>query len=161
LTRNTWNTATEFSCFHCISKNNHYHMNRCSYVQIQQQGNAITMDNKATETCDCRCIHESRVTTAKQQELPEQDNQRIAQLFKAMGEPNRLKILWALEQDEMCVCDIAAFLGVSESAVSHQLRMLRQLHLVSNRRDGPILYYRLNDHHINELMQTALRHTQE
>ncbi len=121
----------------------------------------MTVDTETADVCACRCIHEDRVTAANKQKLPERDNQHMAQFFKAMGDPNRLKILWALEHEEMCVCDIAAFLKISESAVSHQLRMLRQLHLVSNRREGPILYYRLNDHHINELIETALRHTRE
>ncbi len=118
-------------------------------------------DDNTKDLCSCRCIHEDRVADATTHALPEQDNLHMAQLFKAMGDPNRLKLLWALEQGEMCVCDIAAFLKISESAVSHQLRMLRQLQLVSNRREGPVLYYRLNDHHINELMQTALKHSRE
>ncbi len=118
-------------------------------------------NNTTIDLCDCRCIHEKRVTAASDEALPEQENQRMAQLFKAMGDANRLKILWALDHGEMCVCDIAAFLQVSESAVSHQLRLLRQLQLVSNRREGPILYYRLNDHHIAGLIQTALEHTRE
>jgi ArsR family transcriptional regulator, lead/cadmium/zinc/bismuth-responsive transcriptional repressor len=113
------------------------------------------------DLCDCRCIHEKRITKAANEALPEQENQRMAQLFKAMGDGNRLKILWALDHGEMCVCDLAAFLQVSESAVSHQLRMLRQLQLVRNRREGPILYYCLNDHHVTTLIQTALEHTRE
>jgi ArsR family transcriptional regulator, lead/cadmium/zinc/bismuth-responsive transcriptional repressor len=121
----------------------------------------MTPGNESNDLCSCRCIHKDRVAAATKNELPEQENQHIAQLFKAMGDPNRLKILRALEQEEMCVCDIAAFLRISESAVSHQLRLLRQLQLVSNRREGPILYYRLNDHHINELMQIALEHSRE
>jgi ArsR family transcriptional regulator, lead/cadmium/zinc/bismuth-responsive transcriptional repressor len=118
-------------------------------------------DNTSNDLCSCRCIHEDRITAAIKNKLPEQDNQYMAQLFKAMGDANRLKLLWALEQGEMCVCDIAAFLQISESAVSHQLRLLRQLQLVSNRREGPVLYYRINDHHIKELMQIALQHTRE
>ena len=117
--------------------------------------------NETKEFCDYRCIHEKRVTAAVHDALSEQENQQMSQLFKAMGDANRLKILWALEREEMCVCDIAAFLKISESAVSHQLRLLRQLQLVSNRREGPVLYYRLNDHHINGLMQIALEHTRE
>jgi DNA-binding transcriptional ArsR family regulator len=113
------------------------------------------------ELCECRCIHEDRIAQAHKLQLDNQENERLAQLFKAMGDPNRLKILWALADDEMCVCDLAAFLGVSESAVSHQLRQLRQLHLVSNRREGPILYYRLNDDHVSQLVQLALDHLRE
>ncbi len=133
-------------------------MIKCSYIQ---KGKRMVQTKEANDLCDCRCIHENRVTAATDDALPEEDNLRMAQLFKAMGDGNRLKILWALEHGEMCVCDIAAFLQVSESAVSHQLRMLRQLQLVSNRRQGPVLYYRLNDHHIAELMETALEHSRE
>ena len=78
-----------------------------------------------------------------------------------MGDPTRMKILWALELGEMCVCDIAAFLGITESAVSHQLRTLRQLELVTNRRDGTVLYYRLNDEHVSQLIAVALEHVRE
>jgi len=113
------------------------------------------------EQCDCRCIHQERVQAAKEQALTAKDNDLLAALFKAMGDPNRLQILWALDQEEMCVCDLALFIGVSESAVSHQLRQLRQLQLVSNRRQGPILYYRLTDNHVSSLIHLALEHLQE
>ena len=113
------------------------------------------------DRCTTRCINHERVTIARNEALSEKDNESMAQLFKAMGDANRLRVLHALEQDEMCVCDIAAFLKLSESAVSHQLRLLRQLKLVSNRREGPVLYYRLNDHHVAELLQVALEHSRE
>ncbi|MEN8200374.1 MAG: metalloregulator ArsR/SmtB family transcription factor [Thermodesulfobacteriota bacterium] len=121
----------------------------------------MVQEKCGSDRCDYRCIHQERINEAEASALSEEENDRLAQIFKAMGDGNRLKILRALAQEEMCVCDIAAFLKVSESAVSHQLRMLRQLQLVSNRRQGPILYYRLNDHHIADLMQTALEHTRE
>ena len=113
------------------------------------------------EQCDCRCIHRERVTAAHEHALPPKDNKQLATLFKAMGDPNRLRILWALDLEEMCVCDLALFVGVSESAVSHQLRQLRQLQLVSNRREGPVLYYRLNDHHISALVRLGIEHLQK
>ena len=113
------------------------------------------------EQCDCRCIHQERVQAAKEQSLTTRNNELLAALFKAMGDPNRLQILWALDQEEMCVCDLALFIGVSESAVSHQLRQLRQLQLVSNRREGPVLYYRLTDNHVSSLIDLALEHLQE
>ncbi len=113
------------------------------------------------DQCECRCIHQDRIDRARAAALDGEENARMAQLFKAMGDPNRLRILWALQQDEMCVCDLARFLGISESAVSHQLRLLRQLHLVSNRREGPVLYYRPNDEHIHRLMELALEHIRE
>jgi DNA-binding transcriptional ArsR family regulator len=82
-------------------------------------------------------------------------------LFKAMGDSTRLRIMRALEEGEMCVCDLAAYLGVTESAVSHQLRLLRQLRLVANRREGPVLYYRLDDQHVGQLVRLALEHVRE
>ena len=113
------------------------------------------------DKCQCRLIHEDRVKIAQGSALEEFENTKLAQLYKALGDPTRLKILTTLDQGEMCVCDLAAFLGVSESAVSHQLRLLRQLHLVANRRQGPILYYRLDDEHISQLINLALEHIRE
>ena len=77
-------------------------------------------------------------------------------IYKLLGEPSRLKIAMALRGGEMCVCDLAAFLGVSESAVSHQIRRLKDLALVKSRRDGQILYYSLDDHNLDELIQVGL-----
>jgi DNA-binding transcriptional ArsR family regulator len=121
------------------------------------------LHNKDTqnESCDCRCIHQKRVDAAHTQALSAKDNEQIAILFKALGDPNRLRILWALNYEEMCVCDLALFLGVSESAVSHQLRQLRQLNLVTNRREGPVIYYRISDGHGCGLIQHALERIRE
>lgn len=113
------------------------------------------------EQCNCRCIHQERVDAAREHALAPRQNERLAALFKAMGDPNRLRILWALDGEEMCVCDLAQFIGVTESAVSHQLRRLRELELVANRRVGPILYYRLNDAHVRAVIHLALDHLQE
>lgn len=117
--------------------------------------------SRSPEQCDCRCIHMDRVEAAWEVALPRQEVEGLAALFKAMGDPNRLRILWALEQGEMCVCDLALLVGVSESAVSHQLRLLRQLQLVANRREGPVLYYRLNEDHVSQLIHLALEHLRE
>ena len=113
------------------------------------------------ELCQCRIIHEDRVNHARQAALDNTEVDNLSALFKAMGDPSRLKILWALIQEEMCVCDLAAYLGISESAVSHQLRLLRQLQLVTSRREGPVLYYRLNDDHVSKLLTIALEHSRE
>jgi len=113
------------------------------------------------ESCDCRCIHQERVNAAHAQALTAEENEQIATLFKALGDPNRLRTLWALDSEEMCVCDLALFLGVSESAVSHQLRQLRQMNLVTNRREGPVIYYRISDNHGCRLIQLALKRTRE
>lgn len=113
------------------------------------------------EQCDCRCIHQDRIDNAHKQKLADRENEQLAALFKAMGEPNRLRLLWALAGEEMCVCDLARFIGVTESAISHQLRLLRGLHLVANRREGPVLYYRLDDTHVSALIHLALEHLRE
>jgi len=113
------------------------------------------------DLCDCRVVHEESIRRARERALAEAEFADLAAFFKAFADPGRLRILQALEGGEMCVCDLAALSRASESAVSHQLRVLRQLKLVSNRREGPVLYYRLNDNHITELIGTALSHLRE
>lgn len=113
------------------------------------------------DLCQSRVIHQEKIERARSYALGSNDINCVTRIFKAMGDPTRLKILWALELGEMCVCDIAAHLEISESAVSHQLRTLRHLDLVTNRRDGTILYYRLNDHHVSQLINLALEHVRE
>jgi ArsR family transcriptional regulator len=85
----------------------------------------------------------------------------MAELFKVLGDATRVKILAAVSVSEMCVCDIAALLGMSNSAISHQLRVLKQAHIVRSRRDGKAVIYRMADEHIAALMQTALDHSRE
>lgn len=122
---------------------------------------AETPAGSKEDRCDVRCIHKERIATARSTGLTAGEYETMAALFKAMADPNRLKILWALYQGEMCVCDLAAMLECSESATSHQLRLLRQMQLVSNRRQGQVLYYRLNDDHIHTLIHVALEHVRE
>ena len=116
------------------------------------------MANKEPELCDYRIIHQVRIDKAKKFALPSDKVNQLSELFRAMADPGRIKILKALSQDEMCVCDLAAFLELSESAVSHQLRLLRQLQLVENRREGAVLYYRLKEQIVNQLMELSLEH---
>ena len=113
------------------------------------------------DRCDCRTIHEERISQARQQALPDGELESTVQLFKALADQSRMRILWSLSRGEMCVCDLAAFLKVSESAVSHQLRLLKTIRLVNNRREGSVLYYRLNDLHVEQLIQVALEHVRE
>jgi len=113
------------------------------------------------ELCDCRVIHEDRIKEAELAALADHEIDELSQMFKALADSSRLKILWALENKEMCVCDLAALLRISESAVSHQLRLLRVLRLVANRRQGAVLYYRLADDHVSQLIRLALQHVRE
>jgi DNA-binding transcriptional ArsR family regulator len=108
-----------------------------------------------------RVVHLDRLSQARASALPVRDLERLSALYRALGDPGRLGIVLALRQGEMCVCDLAAFLGVSESAVSHQLRRLRDLFLVKTRRDAQCLYYSLDDHHVEMLLNVGLEHLSE
>jgi DNA-binding transcriptional ArsR family regulator len=81
----------------------------------------------------------------------------LSDLFQLLSDPNRIKTLFALSHDEVCVCDLSAILGMSDSAVSHQLRLLRALRLVKSRRDGRIIYYSLADNHVTKLLEMSLQ----
>ncbi len=116
---------------------------------------------KKEDLCESRIIHEEKVREAKTKALPSGEVDLISRTFKAMGDPTRLKILWALQVSEMCVCDLAALLDITESAVSHQLRLLRHLDLVMKRREGTVLYYRIRDAHVQRLIDLALEHVRE
>ena len=111
--------------------------------------------------CLVRVIHLERVTKARGEAIPERELTRLTLIYKVLGDPTRLKIAMALKGGEMCVCDLAALLSLSESAISHQIRRLKDLDLVKGRRDGQILYYSLDDHHIEDLIQVGLDHLRE
>ncbi len=111
-----------------------------------------------SESCTARIIHEDRIAEAEQNALPVSDIKKMAALFKAMGDPNRIRLLTALKTGEMCVCDISVLLGITESAASHQLRVLKSLDLVNFRREKQCCYYSLSDGHVHELISTCLEH---
>lgn len=111
--------------------------------------------------CLVRTVHLDRVARAREEAIPGRDLERLVLIYKALGDPTRLKMTMALRRGEMCVCDLAALLGISESAVSHQIRRLKDLALVKSRRDGQILYYSLDDHHVDEIIQVGLDHLRE
>jgi DNA-binding transcriptional ArsR family regulator len=93
--------------------------------------------------------------------LAEETVAALAETFRALGDATRVRILHALSQAEVCVCDLAASMDVSDSAVSHQLRLLRSLRLVKSRREGRHIYYSLADQHIVRLFEQGLEHVQE
>jgi DNA-binding transcriptional ArsR family regulator len=101
------------------------------------------------------------VEKARREIISERELDRLSLTYKVLGDPNRLKIVMALKNVEMCVCDMAAFTGLSESAVSHQLRRLKDLALVKSRRDGLIIYYALDDEHVSRLLEVGLEHVRE
>ena len=87
--------------------------------------------------------------------------QALADTFRVLGDPTRVRILDALAHGELCVCDLASRVGISESAVSHQLRLLRGMRLVRSRRAGRLVFYAVDDQHILELLRQALTHVEE
>jgi ArsR family transcriptional regulator, lead/cadmium/zinc/bismuth-responsive transcriptional repressor len=111
--------------------------------------------------CQVQVVHLERVERAWKESISEKDLERLSLTYKVLGNNTRLKMVMALEGGEMCVCDLAAFTGLTDSAVSHQLRRLKDLDLVKQRRDGQILYYSLNDDHVAELLKIGLDHVRE
>lgn len=113
------------------------------------------------DICLTSCVNRSRVERVING-LPEQKLLLgAAEIFKMLADPNRLRLLHALAQEEMCVCDLAALVEVSDSAVSHQLRLLRTARLVKFRREGKMVYYQLDDEHVERLLREGLRHAEE
>jgi DNA-binding transcriptional ArsR family regulator len=113
------------------------------------------------DDCQVRVIHLDRVEQAHKDTVSEKEIERLSSIYKILGDPSRLKIVMALKNVEMCVCDLAAFLGLTESAVSHQLRRFRDLALVKSRREGQVIYYSLDDEHVAELLNIGLEHVSE
>mgnify|MGYP000242218330 CR=1 FL=1 len=113
------------------------------------------------ESCSCNVIHGEVVSEVKGK-LPEDETlYDLAELFKVFGDSTRIKILCALFEAEMCVCDLSALLNVSQSAISHQLRVLKSSRLVKFRRAGKIIYYSLDDEHIKHIFDEGLKHITE
>jgi DNA-binding transcriptional ArsR family regulator len=106
-------------------------------------------------------IHPKRLDKARRNALAPEEVLRLSMLYKAVGDPTRLQLLLGLRGGEMCVCDLAALAGVSESAVSHQLRKLRDWGVVRNRREGQVLFYSLDDDCIARLLEVGLDHVRE
>jgi len=121
----------------------------------------MTRKKQDLERCDCEVIHEDLVNQVKSQMPPEETLYDLAELFKVFGDSTRIKILWALDKQEMCVCDIAYLLNMTQSAISHQLRVLKQAKLVKNRREGKIVFYSLDDEHIEQIFELGLSHILE
>ncbi len=111
--------------------------------------------------CKIRVVHLERVEQAREDAISVRELERLSLIYRVLGDPNRLKIVMALRNVEMCVCDLAAFTELSESAVSHQLRRLKDLALVKKRRDGQIIYYSLDDEHVAGLLNVGLEHIRE
>ncbi len=111
--------------------------------------------------CDCSVVHEEVVERVRGKMHAEETLYDLAELFKVFGDSTRIKIIWALFEEEMCVCDIAYLLNMTHSAISHQLRVLKQARLVKPRREGKNVFYSLDDRHIEEIFNQGLSHIKE
>lgn len=122
---------------------------------------ANELDRQQMDCCDCNVIHQDTVDIVKENMPQEEDIFEAADLFKAFGDSTRARIICALSIAELCVCDLSALLDMSQSAVSHQLRTLKQARIVRNRRSGKSVYYSLDDEHIKALFRMAIEHVTE
>lgn len=126
-------------------------LNNCSSV-VKKDNNII---------CEVEFIDEKKVKAVKKK-LPEDSMiNELSETFKNLSDFTRLKTLLSLAEDELCVCDIAALTGVSISAISHQLRLLKNARLVNHRKEGKMVYYSLDDEHINKIVNEATKHCKE
>jgi len=116
---------------------------------------------KSKEVCEVEYIHEDRVRSARKAIHGDETLLGLTETFNVLSDPPRLKIVLALLKEELCVCDIASLLNVTDSAISHQLRLLKNLRLVKYRRNGKMAYYSLEDEHIEDLIRVALCHISE
>jgi DNA-binding transcriptional ArsR family regulator len=121
----------------------------------------MTESKIPTESCSCSVIHEEVVDRVRGSMPQEETLYDLAELFKVFGDTTRIKIICALFEAEMCVCDIAVLLNMNQSAISHQLRVLKQTRLVKYRKEGKIVYYSLDDEHIKQIFDLGLMHINE
>ncbi|WP_139905345.1 ArsR/SmtB family transcription factor [Clostridium thermarum] len=118
-------------------------------------------ERKEIDSCSCSIIHQDIIDKVKDHIPQEELLYDLSDLFKVFGDTTRIKILCALFQAEMCVCDIAALLNMTQSAISHQLRVLKQARIVKYRKDGKVVYYSLDDEHIKSIFNQGLDHISE
>lgn len=127
----------------------------CSYI-----GGPVTLDKEMLR-CDCNVIHQDVINSVSRNMPSQEDILDLSQLFKIYGDPTRLKILSALFEAEMCVCDMANLFNMTQSSISHQLAVLKQARLVKYRKEGKVVYYSLEDAHIRQIFDQGLNHIKE
>lgn len=118
-------------------------------------------EKREIELCDGQCRHEGTVAQSRSELPPEAELSEMAELFKVFGDSTRIRILYILSRRELCVCDIAAVLGLTQPAVSYQLKMLKRSRLVKNRREGKTVFYSLDDDHVGTIIGLAKEHLEE
>ena len=141
-------------------------MNDCSTIPLSRgapQGRGgLNMENKKLTApqinCDCDVIHDEVVNRVRESMHKENDYFRLSNLYKMFADNTRVKILWALSCEEMCVCDLAVLLGITKSAISHQLSSLRISNLVKYKKIGKVVYYSLADSHVKDILEKGFEH---
>ena len=118
-------------------------------------------DFEGVERCDELCTHAAALDAARQAMREEEKLFDLEELFKIFGDTTRVRILYALLEAELCVCDVAAALEMTQSAISHQLRILKQAKLVRCRRAGKTVYYALADEHVRLILSAGMEHIEE
>ena len=125
-------------------------MNVCSYIHMTKK-----------DICEVEYVNKKSVQKVKSKMLHEKIILRVTDNFKILGDSTRIKILFALSQKELCVCDLSVLLKMTQSAISHQLRLLRNFNLVKFRKKGKIVYYSLSDEHVIKLIEMGVKHAKE
>lgn len=128
-----------------------------SYASPRQEG-------EYTDVCQQRLVHPEHALAVRQQLLNGEVARQVASLFSVLADPTRLQVVYALlnaPEGELCVCDLAAGLGRDDTTISHQLRVLRNQHIVTMRKDGRVVYYRLVDEHVRQVLALGLTHAKE
>ncbi|OKY52669.1 ArsR/SmtB family transcription factor [Megasphaera cerevisiae] len=124
-------------------------------------GNPKNTADQEHDLCDVTIIHQDILEKVKKEITDDDILYNMAEIFKVLSDPTRLKIINALMLSEMCVCDISALLNMSQPAISHHLRLLRQTHLIKYRRDGKIAYYSLDNEYIKILFDQCITYIKE
>lgn len=128
---------------------------------MNREGNIEQDFDKERDVCSCSVIHEDAVIKARDGMPKEALLYDLAEVFKVFGDLTRIRILCALIETELCVCDISALLDMTQSSISHQLRVLKQAKLVKYRKEGKVVYYSLEDEHVKQIFDQALIHVNE
>lgn len=111
--------------------------------------------------CDCEVLH-ADIVEKVQKVMPQEDElYDLSDFFKVLGDSTRIRIMWALDESEMCVCDLAVLLNMTKSAISHQLKSLRAANLVKYRKEGKVVFYSLSDDHVKQIFEKGLEHIRE
>ena len=136
-------------------------LNFCSITDFRKNAGGCMAQEKRAPGCDCPAIHDEFVDIVEKSLKPGSEYMDLAALFKMFSDPTRIKILHALELHELCVCDLACILGLTKSAVSHQLSALKMANLVKYRREGQVVLYSLADEHVKIILDIGCEHLKE